>query len=150
VFVIDTNVLVYAADAAAPEHERCRSLLERWRGQHGAWYLTWNVCYEFLRVVTHPRVFRRPWPVSAANDFLAVLQASPSLVMLLPTDRHQQVLREVIAELPHLSGNVVHDAHTAVLMREHGLRRIYTRDTDFHRFPFLEPVDPLTESLSPP
>jgi predicted nucleic acid-binding protein len=27
-------------------------------------------------------------------------------------------------------------------MREHGIKRIYTRDTDFHRFPFLEPVDP--------
>jgi hypothetical protein len=25
-----------------------------------------------------------------------------------------------------------------------GVRRIYTRDTDFHRFPFVEVVDPLT------
>jgi predicted nucleic acid-binding protein len=30
-------------------------------------------------------------------------------------------------------------------MREHGVRRIYTRDADFHRFPFLEVVDPLSE-----
>jgi predicted nucleic acid-binding protein len=28
-------------------------------------------------------------------------------------------------------------------MREHGIGRIYTRDTDFHRFPFVEVVDPL-------
>jgi predicted nucleic acid-binding protein len=28
-------------------------------------------------------------------------------------------------------------------MREHGVRRIYTRDTDFHRFPFIEVADPL-------
>lgn len=28
-------------------------------------------------------------------------------------------------------------------MRKHGVRRIYTRDTDFHRFGFLEPLDPL-------
>ena len=34
-------------------------------------------------------------------------------------------------------------AHTAILMREHGLRRVATRDTDFRRFPFLEVVDPL-------
>ncbi len=33
--------------------------------------------------------------------------------------------------------------HTAVLMREHGVRVIYTRDTDFHRFPFLEVRDPM-------
>jgi predicted nucleic acid-binding protein len=29
-------------------------------------------------------------------------------------------------------------------MREHGIRRICTRDTDFHRFPFLEAIDPMT------
>ena len=46
--------------------------------------------------------------------------------------------------MPGLRGNTFHDAETAVLMREHGVRRIYTRDTDFHRFPFLEPIDPLT------
>jgi predicted nucleic acid-binding protein len=28
-------------------------------------------------------------------------------------------------------------------MREHGVGRIYTRDTDFHRFPFLQPIDPV-------
>jgi predicted nucleic acid-binding protein len=42
VFVVDTNVLVYAADASAPEHARCHALLERWRRQQGAWYLTWG------------------------------------------------------------------------------------------------------------
>jgi predicted nucleic acid-binding protein len=49
----------------------------------------------------------------------------------------------VISELPHLRGNILHDAHTAVLMREHGIRRICTRDVDFHRFSFLEVVDPM-------
>ena len=143
-FVVDTNVLVYAADVDAAEHDRCRALLDTWRAQSGAWYLTWNVCYEFLRVVTHPRVFRRPWPARSANEFLAAVQASSSLAMLLPTERHARVLHDVITEIPHISGNLVHDAHTAVLMREHGIRRIYTRDTDFHRFDFIEPVDPLT------
>lgn len=32
----------------------------------------------------------------------------------------------------------------AILMREHGIRRIYTRDTDLHRFPFLEVIDLLS------
>ena len=44
--------------------------------------------------------------------------------------------------VPQLGGNIVHDAPTATLMREHGIRRIYARDTDFHRFPFLEVIDP--------
>lgn len=144
-FVVDTNVLVYAADVRAPEHERCRALLERWRAQAGAWYLTWGNCYEFLRVVTHPRVMRRPWTSQEAGAFLAALQQAPGLSMLVPTDRHGAVLAEVMAEVPMITGNLWHDAETAVLMREHGIRRICTRDTDFARFPFIEVVDPLTD-----
>jgi len=44
--------------------------------------------------------------------------------------------------MPLLSGNLLLNAQTAILMKEHGIRTIYTRDTDFHRFPFLEVVDP--------
>jgi toxin-antitoxin system PIN domain toxin len=144
VFVVDTNVLVYAADAHAPEHARCRALLEQWRTRAGAWYVTWGNCYEFLRVVTHPRVFRRPWTSRAAGEFLAALHQSPGLTLLWPTERHAAVLAEVVAEVPLLAGNRWHDAETAVLMREHGIRRICTRDTDFARFPWVEIVDPLT------
>jgi toxin-antitoxin system PIN domain toxin len=144
VFVVDTNVLVYAADRSAPEHARCRALLERWRVQPGAWYLTWGNCYEFLRVVTHPRVLKRPWTSRDANAFITAIQQSPGLTMLTPTDRHAAVLAEVVEAVPLIGGNLWHDAETAVLMREHGIRRICTRDTDFARFPFVEIVDPLT------
>lgn len=60
-FVVDTNVLIYAADQDSEFHEPCREQLEKWRRQASPWYLTWSVCYEFLRVSTHPRVFRQPW-----------------------------------------------------------------------------------------
>ena len=142
-FVVDTNVLIYAADQDAAAHNQCRALLEGWRRQSSAWYLTWPIVYEFLRVSTHPRVFRKPWPASRAWQFIDALLASPGLGVLVPTTRHAAVAAEVIGELSFLAGNLMHDAHTAVLMREHGIRQVYTRDTDFHRFPFLEPVDPL-------
>lgn len=73
----------------------------------------------------------------------AGVQASPGLALLVPTERHGAVLDSVSTELPHVAGNLLHDVTTAVLMREHGIHRICTRDTDFHRFPFLEPVDPM-------
>ena len=145
-FVVDTNVLVYAADQDSPAHARCFGLVDGWRRQASAWYLTWPIVYEFLRVSTHPRVFRTPWPVQRAWQFIEALLASRGLGVLAATGRHPEVLAEVIAELPFLAGNLMHDAHTAVLMREHGIRRVYTRDTDFHRFPFLEPIDPLAGS----
>ncbi len=142
-FVVDTNVLVYAADTSAPEHARCRALLERWREGSPAWFLTWGIWYEFLRVVTHPRVMRRPWTGRAAHEFLEAVAAAPGLGMLVPTERHRDVLRAIVQQVPALTGNVWHEVETASLMREHGIRRICTRDTDFHRFAFLEPVDPM-------
>lgn len=145
-FVVDTNVLVYAADEAADEHEACRALLESWRTQPLPWYTTWNILYEFLRVTTHPRVFRTPWTVSAAWRFVESLLASSALGVLVPTRRHPEIAALTLAEVRGLRGNLLHDTHTAVLMREHGIRRLYTRDHDFQRFPFIEVLDPLVRS----
>lgn len=141
--VVDTNVLVYATDADSSFHAHCRDWLERQRGRADAWYATWPILYEFLRVTTHPRVMRRPWNVAEAWSFVQALLASPGLDLLIPTEQHPVIVEQVIGELPHLSGNLLHDAHTAILMREHGIRQICTRDADFHRFSFLEVIDPL-------
>lgn len=53
------------------------------------------------------------------------------------------MLATVLAGLTHPSGNLFFDVRTAVLMREHGVRRIYTTDTDFLQFDDLEVVNPL-------
>ena len=140
---VDTNVLVYAADADSQFHAPCRNWLERQRARPDAWYTTWSILYEFMRVTTHPRVMRRPWSAPQAWEFVTALLASPGLGVLVATQRHADVAGEVMLELPDLSGNLLHDAHTAILMREHGIARICTRDADFNRFPFLEVVDPL-------
>jgi hypothetical protein len=143
VLAVDTNVLVYAADADSQFHEPCRAWLERQRALPNAWYTTWPILYEFLRVTTHPRVMRRPWNAGTAWTFVSVLLDSAGLAVLIETERHSEVAREVISELPHLAGNILHDAHTAILMREHGIGRICTRDTDFARFSFLDVIDPV-------
>lgn len=142
-FVIDTNVLLYSADADSEFHPPCRALIEKSRSQEAPWFLTWGICYEFLRVSTHRRVYRNPWTSQAAWQFMEQLLACPSLSILTATRRHEAVLGQCLVELPEARGNLMHDLHIAVLMREHGISRIVTRDTDFHRFDYLEVIDPL-------
>ena len=87
-------------------------------------------------------------PLGGRGDalrFVSDLLASPGFEVLVATPRHAAVLTQTLSELPELRGNLVHDLHTAVLMREHGVSRICTRDADFRRFPFLSVVDPLGE-----
>ena len=141
--VVDTNVLLYAADESSEFHAPCRRLLEGLRSGPIPWFLTWGIAYEFLRVATHPRVYPQPWSVSEAHAFLEALLRSPSARLLIPTARHAEILSASLADVPDARGNLLHDLHTAVLMREHGISRILTRDRDFHRFAFLDVVDPL-------
>jgi toxin-antitoxin system PIN domain toxin len=143
VLVVDTNILVYAADEHSQFHGKCNKWLERQRRQADAWFVTWPIVYEFLRVLTHPRLARQNWNALSAWEFVTALLAAPGLEVLVPTQRHADVASEVIAEFPDLAGNIFHDAHTAILMREHGIKQICTRDSDFNRFPFLEVIDPL-------
>lgn len=142
--VVDTNILLYAADTDSEFHRPCRQLLEVLREDTVPSYLSWSICYEFLRVSTHPRVFRSPWDSRLAWAYIDSIVAAPGFALLTETIRHQAILEQTIAELPGLRGNILHDVHTAVLMRENGLNQIYTRDTDFARFPFLTIIDPLT------
>jgi len=96
-----------------------------------------------LRVISHPRVFRRPWPADEAWAFVDALLTSPALGILVHGERHAAVVAQTLREIPMIRGNLLQDMHTAILMREHGIRQVCTRDTDFHRFPFLEVIDPL-------
>ena len=102
-----------------------------------------GVLYEYVRVVTHPRVLEEPLTAAEAWRFVNALRSSPSLEILVETDRHADVLASILESMPNVAGTILHDVHTAALMKEHGVSRIATRDTDFHRFPFLEPFDPV-------
>lgn len=142
-FLVDTNILVYGANEDAEEYQICRGLLREWCGQLSIWHITWGIVYEFLRIVTHPRVFSRPWSSSAAWEFVEALLSAPGLSVLTETELHAETAEEFFRQHPFISGNLLFDAHTAILMKEHGIERIYTRDADFHKFSSVHVVDPL-------
>ena len=142
-FVVDTNLLLYAADEDAPAQKRLRSLLADWGSSTEAWFTTWSVVYEFLRVATHRSVFAHPLTFADGWSFIEDLHTSPSFAILVETDRHADVVRDLTRDYPHMSGNRMHDLHIAALMREHGVVEIRTADIGFHQFRFLRVVNPL-------
>lgn len=142
-FVVDTNLLVYAVNRDCDEQRAARCALEGWLASDTPWAVTWGIVYEFLRVVTHPRVFRAPLGAAQAMAFLSPILGSELVTILGPTDRHEALLRATVREFGSPTGNVFHDLHTAVLMREHGVPEIMTADTDFRKFAFLKVTNPL-------
>lgn len=142
-FVVDTNILVYARNPKAPENKPARNFLEKCLNQSEPWHLTWGIVYEFLRIATHPKVFSKPLNISEAWTDVEVWLSSDSLSILTQSQRHPAIAAEVFNSAPDLAGNIVFDARTAILMREHGIRRIYTRDRNFERFDFIEVINPI-------
>lgn len=141
--LVDTNILLYSANPASPEHRAARAEIERLRRGMSPWFLTWGIVYEFLRVATHPAVFQRPLPVRSAALFVKRLMESPSLEVLRETDRHLSFFEEEINATPGISGNDLHDTHVVVLMREHNLRTILTADRGFQRFRNIDVINPV-------
>lgn len=145
--LVDTNILLYAANQSAPEYSRARQFLDGHLASGTSWCLTWPVVYEFLRVSTHPRVFAKPLNAIQAMRYLDALLGSPSLTMLVPGGRHQVLLNQTIGEIGAPAGNLFHDIATAVTMREHGVPEIVTADADFHQFKFLRVRNPMLATL---
>ena len=57
---LDTNVLVQAEVVGSPFHSVARTLLVQLAEGPAPWAIPWPCVYEFLRVMTHPRVFHPP------------------------------------------------------------------------------------------
>lgn len=142
---IDTNVLVYAEIRGSRHHRRARQVVEELASNARPWALPWPCIYEFLRVVTHPRVYHPPVPMSVAVEDLRALLASPSLTLLSETSRHRDVM-EAMVKASGVKGNLVHDAHIAALCVEHGVHELITGDRDFARFPELNILNPFGEA----
>ena len=63
---LDTNVLVHATIQSSADHGVARRVLSEAAEGAAPWALAWPCLYEWLRVVTHLRVFHPPMPVEAA------------------------------------------------------------------------------------
>ena len=138
---IDTNILVFAEIRSSEHHTVARKILADLAEGSIPWAIPWPCVYEFLRVVTHPRVYHPPIPMKVALTDLRRILDAPTLILLRETANHMEVMTSVIQEAG-VSGNLVQDAHIAALCIEHGISEFITGDRDFSRFPSLAVKNP--------
>jgi toxin-antitoxin system PIN domain toxin len=146
VIALDTNILVYARREETERHLEARAIVRQLAEGQEPWAIPWPCIYEFLRVVTHPRIFNPPTALAAAIDDLESLFDSPSLVLLGESAGHRTHFRRMVLE-GKTSGNLAHDAHVAALGVEHGVRELWTTDRDFSRFAGLRVRDPFADRV---
>jgi toxin-antitoxin system PIN domain toxin len=138
---VDTNILVYSHIISSRHHEKALLILRELGESPFPWAIPWPCIYEFLRVVTHPRVYHPPSPPEIALADLRQILGSPSLQLLSETPTHPELMDALIRETG-VKGNLIHDAHIAALCLEHGVRELITGDRDFSRFAALKIMNP--------
>ncbi len=138
---VDVNILVYAHRSEATDHDRYRAWLDAARSSEEPLGVSSLVLSDFLRVVTHPRIFRDPTPLDIAMDFAETVRAAPSALTVVPGARHWAIFAR-LCRSAEVKGNLVPDAYLAAMAIERGAIW-YSADRGFARFQGLRWRHPL-------
>ena len=139
---VDTNILVYAHRRDSEWHKSAYRLVASLAEAAAPWAIPWPCIHEFLAVVTHPRIYRPPTPLSKALGQVEIWLESPSLRTIGELKGHWKELRELV-ESGRVAGGAIHDARVAAICREHGVREIWSADRDFGRLAGVTVRNPL-------
>lgn len=139
---VDTNILVYAHREDSAFHARALACVESLANAPAPWAIPWPCLHEFYAIATHPRIYAPPTPLDLALQQIDAWLESPSLTLLSESEMHWPELRGLIAQ-GRIAGPQVHDARIAALCLQHGVKKLWTADRDFGRFPQLACANPL-------
>ena len=139
--LVDANLLLYAYNADAPEHDRAKAWLNSLLAGHEWIGFPWITLWAFLRISTNPRFYRNPLPVDEVFAVVKDMLAQPRVTVLEPGFRHAEILHRLVADYK-AAGKMLTDAALAALAIEHGAS-LASADQDFRRFPKMKWFNPL-------
>lgn len=139
--LMDVNILVYAFRKDAADHGSYRDWLHGVVNAPSAFGVSDLVLSGFLRIVTHPKVFKHPSTWNAATEFVRMVRNQPNFRRIACGERHWDIFTDLCRKVD-AKGNLVADAFLAAIAIESGCEWI-TTDRDFAKFPGLKWRHPL-------
>jgi len=139
--LLDVNILVSAHREDAEQHREIRSWLESALREPAGIAVSELALSGCLRVITHPKIFKKPTPLVLALEFLEDFRARDEVHILGPGPGHWKIFID-LCRRGDARGNLVPDAFHAALAMELGCEWL-TLDRGFARFPSLKWRHPL-------
>ena len=139
--LLDVNILVEAHRADAPFHREVSEWLSEAMGEPPGVVVSDLVLSGFLRVVTHPRVFKEPTPLVRALEFVEALRSRRAVRVVAPGSKHWNIFTELLTRFD-ATGNHIPDAFHAALAMEYGYEWV-SLDRGFSRYRDLKWIHPL-------
>jgi toxin-antitoxin system PIN domain toxin len=139
--LLDVNILVQAHREESERHSEIKEWLLSALEEPEGVAVSELVLSGCLRVITHPKVFGKPTPLSIALDFIESFRSLDGVRVLAPGEKHW-VLFADLCRRAEARGNLIPDAYHAALAIETGCDWV-TLDRGFSRFRGLKVIHPL-------
>jgi len=142
--VLDVNLLLYASDRRATQHDAARVWLQSAISGQELIGLPWQTIHGFLRISTNKRISGDQVSMQRALALVQQWLDLPNVRVLSPGERHWAILQRVLLE-SQINGPMTTDAQLAALTLEYG-GVLHSTDRDFARFPGLRWINPLSQA----
>jgi toxin-antitoxin system PIN domain toxin len=104
---------------------------------------SWITLMSYQRMTTHPNIFPYPLTPQEAWKNIEDLLRLPQVRIIGEEEGFSDHYLQTTLGL-HVRGNLVPDAHLAAILRQHGVKTIYSADSDFRKLDFLKVINPFT------
>lgn len=129
-FILDTNILLYAVNQRAAQHPPTVAFLTEAAANREVVGLPWVSILGFVRISTRPQVFDAPLTATAAMEMVQSWLTHPQFRTIEPGARHSELMAELMEGRGWVDPT---DVHIAALARERGAS-VVSFDRDFARF----------------
>ncbi|RKX75081.1 MAG: VapC toxin family PIN domain ribonuclease [Spirochaetes bacterium] len=140
---VDTNILVYSHREDSMFFHKAYSVVKELAESGKDWAIPWPCIYEFLAIVTHPRIYNPPTPLTDAVIQVDCWIECPTLYLIGESGVDHWKNFSKLLESTHIRGAQVHDARIVSICLAHKVDSLWTADRDFSRFPQLNIENPL-------
>lgn len=138
----DVNVLIYAhREDSTPEHRAYAGWISGLATGVEPFALSVLTLAGLVRIVTNPRIFRRPSSLEEVFAFVGELTERPNARLVAPGPGHLEIFED-LCRRSNATAKLSADAQHAAVAIEHGCTFV-TTDSDFDRFPGLRWRHPL-------
>lgn len=140
---LDTNVLVYASIAQAPQHVAALTAIQIQEQAGVELWISRQILREYLAVLSRPQSFTPPIPASTLTTQVQVFEGR----FRIAEDNAQVTsnLLTLVNQIP-VGGGQIHDANIVATMQAYNISYLLTHNTaDFDRFAGLITILPLIQ-----
>lgn len=135
--LLDTNILVYAADETSEFHAVAKQIRDRGMQGDIPVAVSPQILFEFFAVITNPRRVAQPRSPQEAREEMEKYFHATTIRKIYPGDDIINRVLTLLQQYPQIARQDIFDCTLVGIMQTHGVKRIYTYNRQ-HFTPFSD------------